>query len=200
MDTGSGQTQQSFTEQVAVEIRVALARRGIRQAELAKLLGRNDQWLSVRVRGLQPIDLNDLAEIAAGLGVPVAELLPSSARDIFDVEEIRSRPLRSRPARHPRSRVKLTDDYPSRPARRSPTDPIGRPPNRPGAGRPKGRPEKSLPDPATRRPARLPSPAVDMIGASRTPDGNYSATTSRQGRTALPVRSGAQTANDSRHD
>jgi len=53
-----------------------MARRQIKQAELARRLDVNDQWISVRLRGVQPIDLNDLAAIAKALGVDVSALLP----------------------------------------------------------------------------------------------------------------------------
>jgi transcriptional regulator with XRE-family HTH domain len=71
----------SLAEQVAEEIRVLLARRRIKQSHLARELGVNDQWVSVRLRGVTPLDLLDLERIAAVLGVPVTELLPRSAAE-----------------------------------------------------------------------------------------------------------------------
>jgi len=68
-------TPSTLSERVAEEIRVLMARRRIRQSELARKIGTNDQWLSVRLRGVQPIDLNDLEVIAAALGVTPADLL-----------------------------------------------------------------------------------------------------------------------------
>lgn len=152
MDTHPGENPQSLTEQVATEIRVELARQGIRQSELARKLGRNDQWLSVRVRGVHPIDLNDLEEIAAGLGVPVTKLLPDSVEQVLNQEVIRSRPLRSRPARHARSAAKHTHEY-------------ERPAVRPRDGRPKGRPAERGPTPTRRRPVRIDSPSVKPSGS-----------------------------------
>jgi transcriptional regulator with XRE-family HTH domain len=70
-----------LTESVAEEIRVALARRRMRQSHLARQLGTSDQWLSIRLRGIQPIDLNDLQRIAAALGVSVVDLIPAGERD-----------------------------------------------------------------------------------------------------------------------
>lgn len=67
----------TLTQLVATEIKVAMARADVRQSQLARELGKNEQWLSVRLRGRQPIDLNDLALIARALGVGVHELLPS---------------------------------------------------------------------------------------------------------------------------
>lgn len=67
----------TFTQVVAMEIRVAMTRADVRQSELARRIGKTEQWLSVRLRGRQPIDLNDLALIAGALGVSPLDLLPS---------------------------------------------------------------------------------------------------------------------------
>lgn len=67
----------SLTQLVATEIKVAMARGDVRQSQLARKLGKNEQWLSVRLRGVQPIDMNDLHRIAEALGVGVHDLLPS---------------------------------------------------------------------------------------------------------------------------
>ena len=66
----------TLTQLVATEIRVQMARADVRQSQLAREIDKTEQWLSVRLRGRQPIDLNDLALIAKALGVGVAELLP----------------------------------------------------------------------------------------------------------------------------
>lgn len=151
MNTQPGVAPQSLTEQVATEIRVQLARQGIRQSDLARKLGRNDQWLSVRIRGTQPIDLSDLEEIAAGLGVAVADLLPESVQLVTDQEVIKSRPLRTRPTRHAKSGVKPTARYSPRP-------------DRPSDGRPKGRAEKQAPPSNVRRPVWIGSTGVKPSG------------------------------------
>jgi transcriptional regulator with XRE-family HTH domain len=68
----------TLTEMVAKRIRVTMVEQDVRnQAELSRRIGKNEQWVSVRLRGLQPIDLNDLALIAKGLNVGVHDLLPS---------------------------------------------------------------------------------------------------------------------------
>jgi transcriptional regulator with XRE-family HTH domain len=67
----------TLTQLVATEIKVAMARRDVRQSELAREIGKTEMWLSVRLRGRQPIDMNDLALIARGLGVGIHELLPT---------------------------------------------------------------------------------------------------------------------------
>jgi len=69
----------TLTQLVATEIRVQMARADVRQSQLAREIDKTEQWLSVRLRGRQPIDLNDLALIARALNVGVHELLPPPA-------------------------------------------------------------------------------------------------------------------------
>jgi transcriptional regulator with XRE-family HTH domain len=54
-----------------------MGRLQVRQSELARRLGQNDQWLSMRLRGVTPINLNELQLIADALGVAVGKLLPA---------------------------------------------------------------------------------------------------------------------------
>jgi transcriptional regulator with XRE-family HTH domain len=67
----------TLTQLVGTQIRIAMVKQDMRQSQLARAIGKTEQWLSVRLRGRQPIDLNDLALIASGLEVPVADLMPS---------------------------------------------------------------------------------------------------------------------------
>lgn len=67
-----------LSDVVAKEIRVLLVRRDMKQTELAAKLGVSEMWLSRRLRGAQPLDLNDLQRIAAVLNVEAADLLPRS--------------------------------------------------------------------------------------------------------------------------
>jgi len=67
----------TLTQMVATRIRVAMAVEDIRQSELSRRMGKNEQWLSVRLRGRQPIDMNDLLLFARALEVNVHDLLPS---------------------------------------------------------------------------------------------------------------------------
>jgi len=62
-------TAKTLTQLVATEIKVQMARADVRQSQLARNIGKNEQWLSVRLRGRQPFDINDLFLIAKGLGV-----------------------------------------------------------------------------------------------------------------------------------
>lgn len=66
----------TLTQLVALQIKHAMVDADIRQAELARRSGKTEQWLSVRLRGVQPIDVNDMHLIALALGVGVHELLP----------------------------------------------------------------------------------------------------------------------------
>jgi transcriptional regulator with XRE-family HTH domain len=67
----------TLTQLVATEIKVQMARADVRQSQLARSIGKTEQWLSVRLRGRQAFDINDLALIAKGLGVGLYDLLPS---------------------------------------------------------------------------------------------------------------------------
>lgn len=54
-----------------------MGRRRMTQAQLAREIGKTEMWMSLRLRGKQPIDMNDLALIARALDVGVHELLPA---------------------------------------------------------------------------------------------------------------------------
>lgn len=76
----SAPVQARLTDAVAEEIRALLARKRWRQAQFATLLGVSEVWVSRRLSGKTEISLDDLREMADGLGVTVADLLPRSAR------------------------------------------------------------------------------------------------------------------------
>lgn len=69
---------------VAGEVRAHLARRNIKQTELAEALRRDQTWLSRRLLGKVAFDVDDLATICEVLHVSMAELLgelpPASPR------------------------------------------------------------------------------------------------------------------------
>jgi transcriptional regulator with XRE-family HTH domain len=108
----------TITQLVATEIRVQMARADIRQSQLARNIGKNEQWLSIRLRGRQPFGIDDLMLIAKGLGVGLHDLLPppevvAGAADpsatvaylsLAEQLPITSRPPDNRPAGRP-SRV-----------------------------------------------------------------------------------------------
>lgn len=70
-------TAPALSERVAEEIRALLARRGMSKSELARKLDVSHTWVTNRLSGSQPIDLNDLERIAGILGVSVQALLPN---------------------------------------------------------------------------------------------------------------------------
>lgn len=77
----------TLTQLVATEVRVQMARADVRQSQLARRMGKTEQWLSVRLRGVQAFDVNDLQLVAGALGVGVHDLLPppdvaASARSV----------------------------------------------------------------------------------------------------------------------
>lgn len=67
----------TLTALVAAEIRASMGRLGVRQSELARKLGESDQWLSMRLRGRTPLNINEILRIARALGVDLYQLLPS---------------------------------------------------------------------------------------------------------------------------
>jgi DNA-binding Xre family transcriptional regulator len=69
-------TRADLSDRVAEEIRSWMGRRRLSGAALARALGVSPAWVSYRLTGTQPIDLNDLQRIAAVLNVEAADLLP----------------------------------------------------------------------------------------------------------------------------
>lgn len=73
--TPEGRTA-TLSELVAQEIDSVRGRRRMSQAQLARSMGKTPMWVSLRLRGLQPIDMNDLLLFARALEVGVHDLLP----------------------------------------------------------------------------------------------------------------------------
>jgi len=69
--------QRMLSDRVAEEVRVALVRRRMSGRELARKLDVSPSWVSYRLTGSQPIDLNDLQRIAEALGLQPVDLLPA---------------------------------------------------------------------------------------------------------------------------
>jgi transcriptional regulator with XRE-family HTH domain len=70
----------NMSGRVAEEIRALLGRRRMTGRELARRLGVSPSWVSYRLTGTQPIDLNDLDAIARVLDVGIVDLLPRDRR------------------------------------------------------------------------------------------------------------------------
>lgn len=136
-------TQTPLTELVASEVRALMGRQDVNKSELARRLETTHTWVSTRVRGEVPIDLNDLQRIADALSVTVADLLPSTIRA-----------------------GKTTERYPSAPERAPlPTKPATRvlSPRRP----PNGRPERGSRDPGRPALLRRPPDRSDLVRTGR---------------------------------
>jgi transcriptional regulator with XRE-family HTH domain len=69
----------TLTELVAQEIDSIRGRKRMSQAQLARAIGKPPMWVSLRLRGMQPIDMNELLMFANALDVGVHDLLPAPA-------------------------------------------------------------------------------------------------------------------------
>lgn len=119
-------------ELVAEEIRVLLARRKMSASELARRMGVTQPYISRRLTGDTPLDVDDMATIARVLGVTVGDLLPRSEEGrLITVGADAAGMGRITNARstHPTDRAHLT-----------------------------GHPKRTSPNESTRRPARVHAP------------------------------------------
>ena len=71
----SGDEHPTFRELVAEEVRVALARRRMSGAELARQLGRSQTFIQKRLDGRQAFDMDDIEAVAHVLRMTPSELL-----------------------------------------------------------------------------------------------------------------------------
>lgn len=120
---------QTLSEYVAGEIRATLARQRKSGRQLANALGASQTWVSSRLNGTTPIDLNDLARIAEALGIYAADLLPRSTE---------GRLITTASNRH-----------------QAPPAPNGRSGNQPERPARTGHPSRTQAEESTRRPSRL---------------------------------------------
>lgn len=99
------QRETPLSGRVAEEIRALMARRRMSGRELARRLDVSASWVSYRLTGSQPIDLNDLEQIARALDVKVIDLLPRDERPTLPTLTYPSRapghPPAGRPPGHP---------------------------------------------------------------------------------------------------
>ncbi|QLQ37950.1 helix-turn-helix domain-containing protein [Micromonospora robiginosa] len=81
MTTNAGEGTATLSADVAAEIRAWMGRLGVNQAELARRIGQNAQWLSVRIsaKATVAINLDEMQRIADALGILVKDLLPEYA-------------------------------------------------------------------------------------------------------------------------
>lgn len=69
----------STAERIISNIRAEMARRNHTQTSLASKLNRSQQFLSRRLSGQVPFDIEDLLSIATALDIELAELLDTAA-------------------------------------------------------------------------------------------------------------------------
>jgi transcriptional regulator with XRE-family HTH domain len=93
----------TLSSRVAEELRALLGRRRLSGRELARRLDVSPNWVSLRMTGAQPIDLNDLDRISRALGVRPVDLL-RAAETVATVqypdevtETVAPRPMPRRP-------------------------------------------------------------------------------------------------------
>jgi transcriptional regulator with XRE-family HTH domain len=115
----------TLTELVAQEIDSIRGRKRMSQAQLARAMGKTPMWVSLRLRGLQAIDMNDLALFAQVLEVSPLDLLPAreiaaaASRDANQVSEQVSRLTTPKPPTTP-VRAKHRPTSRTSPAQRRP--------------------------------------------------------------------------------
>lgn len=120
--TPEGRTA-TLSELIAEEIGALLGRRRWSQAQLARAIGRTPMWVSLRLRGQQPFDVNDLVLIAGALGVGVHDLLPppevtaraarpSAIPRYLDMAVRPDRPADNRPSGKPAANISRTARLP----------------------------------------------------------------------------------------
>ena len=78
-NTLSGTSTGGLRESVLVAVRVEMARRRMSQTRLAELTGLGQGYISRRMTGATPFDVDDLEKVAAALGVPPAVFFPAAA-------------------------------------------------------------------------------------------------------------------------
>lgn len=78
--TTEGTDDRPLSAAVAEEIRALMARRRMSARQLAATMRVSHAYVSYRLAGKKPINLDDLDRIAAILGVAVADLLPADTK------------------------------------------------------------------------------------------------------------------------
>lgn len=104
------ETGTTLSDRVAEEIRALMARRRVTGRELARRLSVSPAWVSYRLTGHQPIDLNDLDQMARALGVTATSLIPRLMGDTETshrpLSYRQNRPADRRPAGRPTGNVR----------------------------------------------------------------------------------------------
>lgn len=82
MDRTQTPTAEALADNVPRTIRAEMARRGISQEALGKLIGWDQRRVSRRLTGDVVMDLHEIGLIADALRVPVSTLLAASTGDV----------------------------------------------------------------------------------------------------------------------
>lgn len=72
---------QDVVHLVAANVRAELARRGLTGSDLGRVLSLSPTAVSRRLRGVTPLDVEDLAKVSRLLGMTMAEVLGEVGRD-----------------------------------------------------------------------------------------------------------------------
>lgn len=80
----------NYSETVASEVRSILGRRMVSQRELARALNVSPNYMSRRIRGELPFDIEELMAIARLLDIPITELVDQEG-DFDPVSSVRAR-------------------------------------------------------------------------------------------------------------
>lgn len=139
METAPERRTATLSELVAEEVRAQMGRKRMSQAQLARGVGKTEMWVSLRLRGRQAIDLNDLMAIATVLGVDASELVtPDVVAKAKDTERGSSLDFEFAPAEQAvtvgQASVALTTRVSRTPRRRPAPRPFSQP--KPGPTRP----------------------------------------------------------------
>ena len=71
---------ETLAEYVAGQLRAGMAIKRISAMELARRMGKTDDWVGRRRNGDSPISMRDLEILAAALDLPLSFFLPASER------------------------------------------------------------------------------------------------------------------------
>ena len=72
--------QESLAEYVVAQLNAAMGRRRLSAMELARRMGKTDDWVGRRRNGDVAISMSELEDFAFVLGMPVTYFLPTGER------------------------------------------------------------------------------------------------------------------------
>lgn len=72
--------RETIRSAVAAALRAEMARQQVDQRTLASRVGKSQTWVQYRASGRVACDVEDLAQLAEALGVPLATFLPTPER------------------------------------------------------------------------------------------------------------------------